>query len=155
MQTYKSYTQQRSHFNTFQFVTERVAILLGCAELPLLLSVPLHKARMEARIALESDDSRPAGGSHALARLGSTRAFSKDYDHPPAAMPPKPTGAFWVMILSVDLRSLSRHGALILAGGGRLGADSVLHRWSVLEDTELSCVVCLSLWDVRKFRIVP
>lgn len=69
METYTSDTQQRSHSDTFQFVTERVAVLLGCAELPLLRSVPLRKARMEAGIALESGDSRPAGGSHALARL--------------------------------------------------------------------------------------
>lgn len=44
------------------------------------------------------------------------------------------------MMLSVDLRSLSRQGALIFPGGGPLGTESVLEWLSVLEDTELSCV---------------
>lgn len=51
------------------------------------------------------------------------------------------------MMLSVDLRSLSRQGALILPGGGPLGTESVLVWLSVLEDTALSCV--RSLGDSR------
>lgn len=53
------------------------------------------------------------------------------------------------MMLSVDLRSLSRQGALILPGGGPLGTESVLVRLSVLEDTALSCVRSLSLGASR------
>lgn len=61
-----------------------------------------------------------------------------------------PTDPFWVMILSVDLRSLSRQGALILPGGARFGVESVLvYALSVLEDTELSCVVSFSLCAVK------
>lgn len=48
------------------------------------------------------------------------------------------------MMLSVDLRSLSRHGALILPGGRRLSTVSVLVWASVLEDTALSWVRSLS-----------
>lgn len=44
------------------------------------------------------------------------------------------------MMLSVDLRRRSRHGALILPGGGPLDTESVLAGLSVLEDTALSCV---------------
>lgn len=51
------------------------------------------------------------------------------------------------MMLSVDLRSLSRQGALILPGGGPLGTESVLVWPSVLDDTELSWVRSLSLGD--------
>lgn len=50
-------------------------------------------------------------------------------------------------MLSVDMRSRSRQGAFILPGGGHLGAESVLARLSVLEDTALSCV--RSLGDGR------
>lgn len=50
-------------------------------------------------------------------------------------------------MLSVDLRSLSRQGALILPGGGPLATKSVLVWPSVLEDTALSCV--RSLGDSR------
>lgn len=54
------------------------------------------------------------------------------------------------MMLSVDLRSLSRQGALIFpGGGGPRGTGSVLTCPSVLEDTELSCVRSLSLGDSR------
>lgn len=49
------------------------------------------------------------------------------------------------MMLSVDLRSLSRQGELIFPGGGPLATESVLEWLSVLEDTELSCVRSLSL----------
>lgn len=53
------------------------------------------------------------------------------------------------MMLSVDLRSLSRQGALIFPGGGPLGTDSVLAWLSVLDDTELSWVRSLSLGASR------
>lgn len=49
------------------------------------------------------------------------------------------------MMLSVDFRSLSRQGALILPGGGPLGTKFVLVWLSVLEDTALSCVRSVSL----------
>lgn len=53
------------------------------------------------------------------------------------------------MMLSVDLRSLSRQGALIFLGGGPLGTESVFDWLSVLEDTKLSCVRSLSLGGSR------
>lgn len=53
------------------------------------------------------------------------------------------------MMLSVDFRSLSRQGALILPGGRPLGTESVLVWVSVLDDTALSWVRSLSLGDSR------
>lgn len=49
------------------------------------------------------------------------------------------------MMLSVDLRSLSRHGALILPSGGPRGTESVCERLSVLDETALSCIRSLSV----------
>lgn len=66
-----------------------------------------------------------------------------------------PLEALWLIMLSVDFSSLSRHGALIFPGGGWHGTESMLSSGvSIVEETELSCVASSSLRAVSKFRTV-